>query len=104
MLKLCLNCELHYLAQRFSVSLSTVSRIILKWLKALYAQMNSLIIWPDHESLKKTMPDCFQAAFGSKVAVIIDCYEIFIDRPSNLQARAYLALGQRINTTIQLRF
>ena len=35
MLKLRLNCQLQVL--RFSVSLSTVSRIILKWLKALYA-------------------------------------------------------------------
>ena len=89
MLKLRLNCQLQDLAQRFSVSLSTVSRIILKWLKALYARLKKLIIWPDREALKKTMPVCFQAAFGSKVAVIIDCFEIFIDRPSNLQARAY---------------
>ena len=89
MLKLRLNCQLQDLAQRFSVSPSTVSRIILKWLKALYARLKKLIIWPDREALKKTMPVCFQAAFGSKVAVIIDCFEIFIDRPSNLQARAY---------------
>ena len=89
MLKLRLNCQLQDLAQRFSVSLSTVSRIILKWLKALYARLKKRIIWPDREALKKTMPVCFQAAFGSKVAVIIDCFEIFIDQPSNLQARAY---------------
>ena len=34
------------------------------------------------------MPACFQASFGKKVAIIIDCFEIFLDRPSNLQARA----------------
>ena len=34
------------------------------------------------------MPMCFQASFGKKVAVIIDFFEIFIDRPSNLSARA----------------
>ena len=35
------------------------------------------------------MPMCFQESFGKKVAVIINCFEIFLDRPSNLQARAY---------------
>ena len=34
------------------------------------------------------MPTCFQESFGKKVAIIIDCFEIFIDRPSNLSARA----------------
>ena len=31
---------------------------------------------------------CFQASFGKSVAVIIDCFEIFIDRPSNLSVCA----------------
>ena len=35
------------------------------------------------------MPMCFQESFGKKVAIIIDCFEIFLDHPTNLQARAY---------------
>ena len=27
-------------------------------------------------------------SFGTKVALIIDCFEVFIERPSNLQVRA----------------
>ena len=46
-------------------------------------RLQDLIIWPDHESLQKTMPECFQQFFGEKVAIIIDCFEIFIERPSN---------------------
>ena len=46
------------------------------------------IIWPDRDTLQKTMPDCFQVAFGKKVAVILDYFEIFIERPSGLQTRA----------------
>ena len=34
------------------------------------------------------MPTCFQKAFGKKVAVIIDCFEIFVECPSNLQVHA----------------
>ena len=51
-------------------------------------QLKPLIIWPDRDVLHKTMPACFQESFGKKVVVIIDCFEIFVDRPSNLSARA----------------
>ena len=33
------------------------------------------------------MPECFRASFGRRIAVIIDCFEIFIEQPSNLLAR-----------------
>ena len=51
-------------------------------------RLQDLIIWPDRDSLRKTMPQCFQESFRKKVAIIIDCFEVFIERPSNLQARA----------------
>ena len=51
-------------------------------------QLQPLIIWPDRDVLQKTMPACFQESFGKKVVVIIDCFEIFVDQPSNLSARA----------------
>ena len=89
MLKLRLNTPLQGLAYQFGICKATVSRIILKWLTQLDIRLQDLIIWPDRESLRKTMPMCFQESFGKKVAVIIDCFEIFLDRPSNLQARAY---------------
>ena len=34
------------------------------------------------------MPHQFVEAFGTNVAVIIDCFEVFIERPSNLKARS----------------
>ena len=33
------------------------------------------------------MPQCFCESSGSKVAVIIDCFEVFVERPSNLKAK-----------------
>ena len=65
-----------------------MSRAILKWLKRMNIRLSDLIRWPEHEVLRKTMPKCFKASFGSKVAVIVDCFEIFTERPSNLVARA----------------
>ena len=34
------------------------------------------------------MPMEFRKSFGTKVVVIIDCFELFIERPSNLLAKA----------------
>ena len=31
---------------------------------------------------------CFKYAFGNKVTVITDCFEVFIEKPTNLLARA----------------
>ena len=47
-----------------------------------------LILWPERDNLRRTMPMCFRESFGQSVAVIIDCFEIFIERPANLLARA----------------
>ena len=47
-----------------------------------------LFFWPERERLWNTMPVCFQYAFGKKVTVVIDCFEVFIERPSNLLATA----------------
>ena len=53
----------------------------------MYSSMHFLVHWPDRENLLLTMPMCFNENFPS-CAVIIDCFEVFIDRPSDLLARA----------------
>jgi len=51
-------------------------------------RLKSLIIWLERENLQKTMPNRFQASFGKKVAIIIDGFEVFLECPSNLRAKA----------------
>ena len=50
--------------------------------------LSPLISWPSREQLQRTMPKCFIDSFGLKKSAIIDCFEIFTDKPSNLLARA----------------
>ena len=88
LMKLRLNLGMQDLAYRAGVSLSTVSRILYKWLIAMDVRLSkACIVWPDRDDLCKTMPLCFKSSFGNKVVVIIDCFEVFIDRPSNILAR-----------------
>ena len=83
------------LAYRFSVSTTTVSRIFAKWLMIMDVKLSSCLIkWPDRESLWKTMPQCYRLSFGKKVAVIVDCFEVFVERPSSLLARVIVQAPQ----------
>jgi hypothetical protein len=86
--KLRLNLGLQDLAYRCNMSIATISRLLVKWLVAMDVRLSAAcIIWPDRDDLRKTMPLCFKRSFGNKVAVIIDCFEIFVDRPSSVLAR-----------------
>ena len=102
MLKLRLNSPIEDLSYRFGVSVSSVSRILLKWLKQMDIRLQDLIIWPEREELQRTMPECFKVSFGTKVAIIIDCFEVFIERPSNLEARACTWSNYKHKNTVKI--
>ncbi|CAH3188009.1 unnamed protein product [Porites lobata] len=102
LMKLRLNVPFQDLAYRFMVSVPTVSRIFSSWLVVMDTRLFPLVSWPDREQLWKTMPMCFQHAFGRKVTVIIDCFEVFIERPSNLLARAQTFSSYKHHNTIKI--
>ena len=77
------------LAYRFGVYQSTVSRYFNRWLDILYTKFSVFVSWPEREVLLKTMPMEFHKKFR-KCAIIIDCFEIFIERPTSLTARAQM--------------
>lgn len=69
------------LAQRFCVSQSTVSRIIITWSNYLYCILGCLPIWPTRDIVKKFLPECFQSTFPN-TRVILDCTEVRVQTPS----------------------
>ena len=77
LIKLRLNVPLQDLAYRFVVSVTTVSRIFSFWMVVMDVRLKFMISWPEREQLWQTMPMCFQYAFGKKVIVVIDCFEVF---------------------------
>lgn len=64
-------------------------------------ELNCLIAWPDKEQLLNNMPDCFRKHF-SNVRCIIDCFEIFIERPSSLEARAKTYSNYKKHNTVKV--
>ncbi|XP_053176090.1 uncharacterized protein LOC128359792 [Scomber japonicus] len=83
-----LDLPLQHIGHLFDVHRGTVSAAFHKTLNVLYARLAPIVHWPDRDSLQVSMPHQFSETFGNRVAAIIDCFEVFIKRPSNLQARA----------------
>ena len=88
------------LAYRFRVSSAIISRTFTHVIDVVYHQLKPLIIWPDRDALKKTMPMEFRKHFPNCV-VIIDCFEIFLDRPTNLLARAQTFSQYKHHNTVK---
>ena len=102
MAKLRLDSPLQKFAYKFDVSVVTVSRILIKWLAILDTKLKPLIKWPEREVLWISAPACYRSSFGKKVVVIIDCFEVFIERPSNLLGRASVLCRESTNHKITI--
>ena len=71
------------LSVRFNIHRSSVSRKIITWTNYLYFLLGSINIWPDRETILKHMPQDFKILYP-KTRIIIDCTEIFTEKPSSL--------------------
>ena len=47
------------------------------------------------------MPMAFRPEFGCKVVVILDCFKVFIERPSNLFTRAQTSSNYKRYNTVK---
>ena len=68
--------------------------------EVLYVKLKCWIIWPDRDTLLKTMPMDFRLNF-LKCVVIIDCFELFLEQPTNLLARAQTYLSYKHHNTVK---
>ena len=66
----------------------------------MYERLKPLVAWPDRESLLKTMPMAFRRTFH-RCTIIIDCFEIFCEQPTNLTARAQTWSNYKHHNTIK---
>ena len=75
------------LAFRFSFSETQVSRIWVTWLEFLYHRLRAIPIWASQEYIQKTMPEAFKNSYPN-TRVIIDCTEIFIEKPTSFRSQS----------------
>ena len=96
-----LNLGTQDLAYRFRVTPSCVSKVFTDIIHIMYNRMKSYIFWLQREELEMSMPMEFWKSFGVKVSIIIDCFEIFIERPSSLLARAETFSNYKHHSTVK---
>ena len=75
------------LATRCGMPQSQMSRIFITWVDFLHTRFRTYPIWPARGSINTTMPVVFKAMYPS-TRVVIDCTEIFIERPSSFQSQS----------------
>lgn len=100
LMKLRLNLQHEDLAYRFGVSKTTISDILNLGLPKLASKLSFLIQWPDKEYLLSNMPSVFKQSYR-RCSSIIDCFEVFIQRPGQLTARAQTWSNYKHNNTIK---
>lgn len=87
------------LAYRFDVNPEILSKIYRNWLPQISSQLKKLIVWPTQKAMQQHLPKCFRCY--PRCICIIDCTEIYIQRPLNLQARAQTWSNYKSTNTIK---
>jgi len=88
------------LAYRFNVCPTQVSKIFNYNLPIINKRLSFLISWPSKGAIIHRMPNSFKQCYR-KCRVIIDCSEVFIQRPANLSARAQTWSNYKHHNTLK---
>ena len=94
-----LNLVFQDSSSRFSISLTSTSVIFQKWLNVTFIRLQFFISWPTRE-VRQNMPPLFKQ-FYPHCVVIIDCSEIFIDTPSQFEARSKTYSNYKKHNTVK---
>ncbi len=66
----------------------------------LCGRLHPLILWPEREELLKTMPLEFKQSFR-KCVIIIDCFEVYMERATDLKAMAQTWSNYKHHNTVK---
>ena len=80
---------LHHVSLLFNIPVSTVSRYIITWSNLLYFTLGAIPIWPTRTQVDANMPKSFKELYPT-TRCIIDCTELFCQRPSSLATQSSL--------------
>lgn len=78
-----------------------VSTIFHKWIDVMSIELKCLVCWPDHGTVRANLPSCFKKHFSS-VICIIDCFELFIERPIAFEPRAATYSNYKKHNTLKV--
>ena len=101
LVKLRLNLRLQDLADRFKIAKSTASKYVHTWVSGMHQVfVPAFLLWPGEREITATLPMIFREHFQRCVS-IIDCFEIFVQRPNNFRERASTFSSYKHHNTIK---
>ena len=86
--KLRFNYFYKTLSISYEICPTTVSNYFFSTVYTIYKVFHYTVYWPNRDVIKKHTPPCFAEAFGDKITIIIDCFEIRGERSSDSMAAA----------------
>ena len=100
MMKLRLGLDNFTLSVLFGTSVGHVSGLFNTWINFLAQILESVIKWPSSAKVKKHMPLSFKLKYPNTTS-IIDCTEIFIQKPKNCSAQASTWSNYKSHNTLK---
>ena len=100
LVRLRINLPFEYISHQAGISKSTANVTFYKVLNLLYTKLRFLIHWQDRDNIRQIVPPSFKQHFP-RLTCIIDCFEIFIDKPINPKAWAQVYSNYKKHSTIK---
>ncbi|XP_052221056.1 uncharacterized protein LOC127837749 [Dreissena polymorpha] len=86
LMRLRLGLTFFDISRRFNISRPLVANIFHTWIDILAVKLSDCVVWLPRTSIRRTLPSSFVDTYP-KTTCIIDCTEVFIQRPFTLKAR-----------------
>lgn len=102
LMKLRLGLPHQDLAFRFKISCGTVCNIFHDWLDVMARELQCLIRWPSRKEIRRNLPSLFKTTGFKHIRCIIDCTEVFIERPTSLHTRAITYSHYKSHNTVKV--
>ena len=90
------------LADRFGISPTVCSNTFKTWIRLLRIVLgDSLVQWLPIEAVREHLPEVYQKAGQHRLKCIIDCTEVFIERPKKLEVQAQTWSDYKSHNTVK---
>uniref|UniRef100_A0A8C6KCR9 DDE Tnp4 domain-containing protein n=1 Tax=Nothobranchius furzeri TaxID=105023 RepID=A0A8C6KCR9_NOTFU len=86
-----LNLPHEHLAHLFDISRTSASTLFTITVNVLYTHLSPLVCWAPRHCIQASMPHQYVEMFGDRVRVLIDCFEVFIEKAQNLHAKGTIS-------------
>ena len=102
LLTLRMNLSHKFVSYMYGVHETTIARRFRHCIDKLYdCLVTPLILWPDREELRQTLPYIFRNNRFKNCVCIIDCFEIFLEKANNLLASAQSYSSYKSHCTLK---